>query len=64
MYACITRLFGRTIMQLRDGVRGWRIWKKNKSVSFELSKKNAKNQIPDVTFHYKEFQEPLVAVID
>ena len=68
MHACITKLFGRKIMQLRDGIsfhlKGRRIWKKNKSVSFELSKKNTNNKIPGVTFHYKEFQEPLVAVTD
>ena len=35
--------------------------KKNNRKSFEL---NTTNKIPDVTFNYKEFQEPLVAVTD
>ena len=67
MYTCITTLCGNIIQQLTDVasscLKSWKMFK-SQSVSFELSKKNMQNEIPDRTFNYKEFREPLVAVND
>jgi len=47
-----------------DYLNGCRVWNKSKSESFGMSPKIMNNQIPGVTFNYKEFREPLVAVTD
>jgi len=68
IYTCIVRLLNRKIQQIKDGInshlKGWKISKKSKNESFELSEHNVNNQILDMTLHYNEFQEPLVAVTD
>jgi len=68
MYSCIATLCGNRAQQIKvtivDHLIGCRIWKKSKSKSFEMSPKIMSNQIPGVTFNYKEFREPLVAVTD
>ncbi|XP_065897479.1 uncharacterized protein [Dysidea avara] len=62
MYTCITTLYSNAAQQLKDVVHShfirWRIWKKSRT--FEMTD----NQIPDVTFNYKDFREPLIAVTD
>ena len=65
MYTCIATLCGSKVkIAIVDHLKGWRIWKKSKCVSFEMNAKHMSNKIPDVTFNYKEFREPLVAVTD
>jgi len=67
MHTCTTTLCGSTIQQLRNvassSLKSWKMCK-NQSVSFELSTKSMQNEIPDVTFNYKEFREPLIAMND
>ena len=68
MYTCITTLCGNAVQQLKNVIclhfKRWRIWKKRNTVSFEMSANNVNNKIPDVTYNYKEFREPLIAVSD
>jgi len=68
IYTCITTLCGRAMQQINDTfsyyIKGFKLWKKRKIVSFEMSSKIMSSEIPDVTFNYEEFQEPLVGVTD
>ena len=66
MYISVTTLFGRSIQRVKDFISAhlkvWKILRKREGTAFELSQKNMISDIPDVTFNYKEFREPLVAV--
>ena len=68
MYTCLTTLCGSTIQHLRDVTRyylkAWKVFKNSQSASFDLRSKSIQNEIPDITFNYKELREPLVAVND
>ena len=69
MYTCIATLCDSKLQQLKSVIishlKGWIIWKKTtKAVSFELNTNTMSSEIPDVTFNYKEFREPLIAVTE
>ena len=66
LYTCITVLCGSKLEILKEFVTRYTLrWKKNKMIKpAEICMHNTINEIPDVTFNYKEFQEPLVAVTD
>jgi len=42
----------------------YNIWKKKGKKSLELTKPALNSEVPDVTFNYKEYREPLVAYAD
>ena len=63
MYTCITMTCGSKIKKLNEFIIKHLI--KNKPTKpVELCMQKTTSEIPDVTFNYKEFQEPLVAVTD
>jgi len=69
LYSCVTTIMRSNKLQklrvvIDMKVKMWKAWKKNKSNTEEPSANNKRNEIPDVTFNYKEFREPLVTVID
>ena len=66
MYTCTTMMCGSKMEILKEYVIRYTLrWKKNKAIKpAEICMHNTINEIPDVTFNYKEFQEPLVAVTD
>ena len=65
IYTCLTTMCDSKIQKLKNTILNMKkMWKKNERISFELTNKNMSSNIPDVTFNYTEFQEPLVAVTD
>ena len=60
IYTCTATLCSNAVQHLKDVIslhfKRWRIWKKSRT--FEMTD----NQIPNVTFNYKDFREPLIAV--
>ena len=48
---------------IKENVKVLKIWSKNRTIK-EFSMSNITNEIPNVTFNYKEFREPLVALTD
>ena len=71
MYTCITTLCDSKLQRLMSviishmHIKGWIIWKKTtKAELFELNTNGLSSEIPDVTFNYKEFREPLIAVTE
>ena len=42
----------------------WKGWKRNSNKIEVVSMNYKRNEIPDVTFNYKESREPLVVVTD
>ena len=69
IYTCIiTILQNNTVLQLRRligmHVKVQKGWKRNNNKVEEVSMNYRRNEIPDVTFNYKEFREPLVVVTD
>ena len=64
-YACLITLCGRKIEQIRSVLDVvYNIWKKKEKKSLELTKPALSSEVPDVTFNYKEYREPLVAYTD
>jgi len=66
MYTCLATLCGSTLQQVMNVAsrhfKGYKIFKKRKCISMELSTRKTATDIPNVAFNYKEFREPLVAV--
>jgi len=62
MYSCLASVCDHKMRQFKNIML--HPWKKNERTSFELSYKNMTSNIPDVTYNYSEFREPLVAVTD
>jgi len=62
MYISLNTLCSNRIQKLKDVISSnfitRKIWRKTKSNAFEL------RSVSDVTFNYKEFREPLVAIIN
>ena len=69
-YTIITTMMHERVQQLRSLVKIkaklWKIWRRNtrKVKGSKFNMNNLTNEIPDLAFNYKEFQEPLVAVTD
>ena len=66
IYTCVTSMMLSQKLRslIHEKVKVWKIQKKHRSKIEELNVKNMSSEIPDVTFNYKEFREPLVTVID
>jgi len=66
MYTSVTMMCGSKMEQFRDFIiRHIMRWKKNKVVKpVDTCMHNTTSKIPDITFNYKEFREPLIAVTD
>jgi len=70
IYTGITAIFHKNMFQLlrtvfRMHVRLWKGWRRDyPKVQQNYCIENLSDKIPDVTFDYTEFREPLVAVID
>ena len=65
VYTCLITLCSQKMKQIRsvlDVVHN--IWKQKGKKSLELSKPALSSEVPDVTFNYKEYREPLVAYTD
>ena len=65
LYITLIKSCGRRIKQIRSALDTiYNIWKNKEKNSFKSIKPALSSEVPEVTFNYKEYQEPLVAFND